>query len=177
MLKTVLALALLVVVAAAIFGKDIANLSLRSDAARAAAPSHARQPPVAATGQGCARGEALTLHADRDGHFRTAVELEGRHVPMIIDTGATRVVLPHEEAMRLGVQLGGARKVPVATANGTVDATLVRVARLKIGPICMASVEVLVMPPGRLHVGLIGMSVIGQLTRFEMSRTRLVLAQ
>lgn len=177
MLKAVLALALPIVVAAAIYGKDIANLYPRPDAARAAAPSNTRQPPVAATGQGCVRGEALTVHADRDGHFQIAVEVDGRYVPMMIDTGATRVVLPQEEAARLGLQLGGARKVPVATANGTVEATLVRVNRMKIGPICMASVEVLVMPPGRLHVGLIGMSVIGQLNRFEMSRTRLVLAQ
>lgn len=171
MLKAVLATVVPLVASAAFFGRDLAALVDRRAPPEPAAQARSATPPAA----GCRRGEEMTLHADRSGHFVATFELDGRHVPMMIDTGATRVILPHEEAQRLGLALTGARQVPVSTANGMIQASLATVNRLKLGPICLDRVDVLVMPAGRLPVGLVGMSVIGQLARFEVSRTRLVM--
>jgi len=177
MLKGVVLTCAGVAIGAAVFAKYVTALFDRAGTRpQAAAATTSRTPPAPAAGQGCQRGEAFTLHADRDGHFQVQAEIDGRLVPMVVDTGATRIVLPAEEARRVGLDLGGARRVPVQTANGVIEAELVRANRFKLGPICLSAVDVLVMPPGRLTTGLLGMNVIGSLARFDMSRTRLILA-
>lgn len=182
MLKAVLSIALPIIAAAAFFGRNAATISSNVAPDRPAATSEAHpatsgaRRPTAFEARSCRRGEELVVTADRSGHFQVSMEIGGREVPMMVDTGATRVVLPHQEAVRLGLRLDDGQKALVSTANGVASAVVTRADRLRFGPICLTNVEVLVMPPGRLAIGLLGMNAIGQLARFEMSRTRLVMA-
>lgn len=130
----------------------------------------------ASFGQGCYPGEAVSYNADRGGHFTIGVEINGRTEPMLVDTGASTVSLPYEAAVRLGLNLVTGRKGLAHTANGQVENIYTRAPSLKVGPICLYNVDVAVAPPGALSVGLLGMNVIGKMKRFEMSNSRLVMA-
>jgi aspartyl protease family protein len=174
MLKTVLSMIVPIVAGAFFFGQNVIAFLGRVEPSGAGA--RVARPAAAPDTRGCRRGEELILAADRQGHFQVSVEIGGRFAPMMVDTGATRVILPHEEAVRMGLPLDQAAKASVSTANGVVSALVTRADRMRFGPICLNNVDVLVMPPGRLAVGLLGMSAIGSLARFELSRTRLVMA-
>jgi aspartyl protease family protein len=178
MLKAVLSLAVPIIAFAAYFGGSAATISSKATAERPAVPAAraASAATPAPDSRACRRGEELIVAADAQGHFQVSVEIGRGFTPMMVDTGATRVILPHEEAVRLGLPLENVGSAQVSTANGTVLAKVTRADRFRVGPICLTNVDVLVMPPGRLAVGLLGMSVIGNLARFEMSRTRLVMA-
>lgn len=185
MLKAVVGIVVPVAVAAAVYARDIAEFVLPppakpTSAAAPASPMSAAARSTTSQGyerRGCARGEEVRLHADRAGHFVAQVELDGRNVEMLVDTGATRVILPAEEARRVGLIPDPSRRTRVSTANGSVDASLAVANRLRLGPICLDRVDVIVMPPGALPTALLGMNVISRLSRFEMAGTRLTLAQ
>ena len=133
--------------------------------------------PLAAGAPGCYSDQTVTLQADRRGHFMTDVEINGRSIPMLVDTGASTVSIPHEAAIRMGLDLVNGRKGIAHTANGTVQTTSARVAQLRVGSICLYDVVVSVLPPGALDTGLLGMNVIGKMKRFELSETHLVMAR
>ena len=88
--------------------------------------------------------------------------------PMLIDTGASYCVLTPGTARRLNLQPGGRkRSVPVATANGKVDADLVEIGAMEIRGARLANVDAVVMeavePP---LIGIVGLSF---LTQFRFS--------
>lgn len=141
------------------------------------APQHVRALASTADPRTCAKGEPVTLYSGSNGHFATSVELEGRHIRMMIDTGASMVALPYEEAERIGLDLAHGRRLQIKTANGVATGVLTTARSLRLGPICLTNIDVAVSAPGALAEGLLGMNVIRQLSRFEMSQTRLVMAQ
>jgi len=88
--------------------------------------------------------------------------------PMLVDTGASYCVLTQGTARRLGWRAGiRKRTVPVATANGTVDADLVEIDAIALHGARLANVDVVVMdavePP---LIGIVGLSF---LTQFRFS--------
>ncbi|MEF2551886.1 TIGR02281 family clan AA aspartic protease [Aurantimonas sp. A2-1-M11] len=123
-------------------------------------------------------GRVARLSADAGGHFRTAARMNGRSVPVLVDTGATFVSIDETTARRLGVapQLDAYRH-RVQTANGETRAALVTVARLQLGPIELRDVDTLVTRDGTLPVALLGMSFLGRLDGVEIDAGRLTLRQ
>lgn len=146
-------------------------------AAESQARAKTRQLPLAADAPGCYPGQPMTLAADRGGHFFTDVEINGRTLNMVVDTGATTVTIPNEEALRLGLNLASGRKSISNTANGPVETITTRAASLRVGPICLFDIDVAVLPPRALKQGLLGMNVIGKMKRFELSDSRLTIAR
>jgi aspartyl protease family protein len=67
--------------------------------------------------------------------------------------------------------------MPVSTANGTVRAWRVTLARLEVEGLAVSGVEAMVMPAGALGVNLLGMSYLTRLRRFEFAQNSLVLEQ
>ena len=68
---------------------------------------------------------------------------------MLVDTGASTVVLKPADAQRLGIDVDRLRySVPVQTANGTTYAAHVRLRNLTLGPISLNDVDALVAKPG-----------------------------
>jgi aspartyl protease family protein len=133
--------------------------------------------PAAAPPRGSGK---IVLEGDGRGHFLAQVTVNGASLPMLVDTGASSVVLTYEDAGRLGiVPPGNGFTASVQTANGAVRAAPVRLRSVELrgvsATIRQSDVEALVMPPGRLASSLLGMSFLRRLGRVEMADNRLVI--
>jgi len=101
-------------------------------------------------------GNRIEVAADLRGHFVVHPAVDGRRVRMLVDTGASVVVLSHEDARMLGLRMAPRGYTQrIATANGVVEAAPVRFAEVKVGDIVVRGVEGLVMPPGKLATSLL----------------------
>lgn len=146
---------------------------------------HAQQAPAAYTLQPADTpdprrgGERLTaIMADGAGHFAAAALVNGIHVEMIADTGASKVVLTDEDAQRVGFDRGWLDyNVRINTANGATTAARVKLDEVRVGQVRLENVDALIARPGDLNVSLLGMSFIGAISRFEMRGNQLVLVQ
>ena len=89
---------------------------------------------------------------------------------MIVDTGASTIVLTPEDATAAGIDIGGLTyRVPVITANGRTMAARVRLNAVAIGPLDRKDVDALVAQPGALTQSLLGMSFLSRLRSYEFS--------
>jgi len=118
-----------------------------------------------------AQGErAVRLRKHMSGHFVARGAINGAPVSMLVDTGASTVVLKPADAERAGVDLSALTfSVPVSTANGTTFAAPVRLRSIAIGSIVINDVEALVSKPGNLNESLLGMSFLRRLRSYEFS--------
>lgn len=104
------------------------------------------------------------------GHFVARGTVNGTAMGLLVDTGATTVVLKPADAERAGIDTSGLSfTVPVSTANGTTYAAPVRLKSVAIGPIELRDVEALVAKPGTLKESLLGMSFLRRLRSYEFS--------
>jgi aspartyl protease family protein len=111
-----------------------------------------------------------------EGHFIVKAKVNGKSVHMIVDTGASTVVLRSEDARRAGIQLNAlAYTVPVETANGRAFAARVKLDKVSLGELTLDKVEALVTKPGALHQSLLGMSFLSRLHSYEFSGNQLVM--
>ena len=116
------------------------------------------------------------LKASRSGHFITRAYINGTPATAIIDTGATVVAIPYEQAERLGLHPRYLQfNRPVWTANGKALAAAIRLRRVEIDGVVVRDVEALVMPKGALGQVLIGMSFLGKLRRYAVNANTLQL--
>lgn len=121
-------------------------------------------------------GGSVELRLSRDGHFHAEIEINGRAVNVMIDTGATMVALSHEDAERAGIYVKDADFTHrVSTANGTGRIAPIVIERISIGDITVRNVQAAVTEPGRLRKSLLGMTFLGRLSRTEMRGGMLVL--
>ena len=105
-----------------------------------------------------------------DGHFTANVAVNGASVPMLVDTGASTVVLRQVDAKKLGVDTANLKySVPVQTANGVAYAAHVRLRNVTVGPIVLGGVDALVAQPGVLRESLLGMTFLSRLRSYEFS--------
>jgi aspartyl protease family protein len=117
------------------------------------------------------RGDrAVRLRKHPSGHFVARGTVNGAPVSMLVDTGASTVVLKPADAERAGIDLSALTfSMPVTTANGTTFAAPVRLRTLAIGEIVVEDVEALVSKPGNLNESLLGMSFLRRLRSYEFS--------
>lgn len=122
--------------------------------------------------------ETRLVHISRShtGEFALRAKINGVATPMVIDTGATSVVLTYETAKAAGLPLDlAAYDVDVETAGGHVRAARVTLDRLAIGKLVELSVPALVVPRGRLKTNLLGMSFLNRLESWEVRPDKLLL--
>lgn len=121
----------------------------------------------------------VVLVPDRYGQYHTTLEVEGRQVPAMVDTGASWVSLSYETGHTLGFYPAPADfTIPMATANGVTHVAPVQIAELRVGPIVARHVQAMVLPPGALTTQtLLGMSFLRGLSGFFVDGGRLVLKQ
>jgi aspartyl protease family protein len=120
----------------------------------------------------------VILDADRRGHFLTPVEVNGRDLEAMVDTGATIVALNEATAVRLGIlPPRSAFTEPVSTVNGLVKVAPVVLSEVRVRGIALRDVPAIVVPGTLLETNLLGMSFLGKLSRFEVSGGRLVLVE
>jgi aspartyl protease family protein len=110
------------------------------------------------------------------GQFIANVHIDGNRIDMLVDTGASMVVLRHEDAKRLNLDMKGLKyTVPVHTANGSTYAARVRLREVYVDDVGRTQVDALVAKPGTLHQSLLGMSFLSRLRSYEFSGDRLEL--
>jgi len=122
-------------------------------------------------------GERDQVRIKRDGgHFFARTMVNGAPVEMLVDTGASSVVLRPEDADMAGLDVRELRfNVPVSTANGTAYTARVRLEHVSIGGIRLRNVEALIAQPNSLNQSLLGMSFLSRLRSYEFSGDFLVL--
>lgn len=128
-------------------------------------------PGESLTVESGAMGEqAVRVRRRSDGHFVAKAQVNGARVTMLIDTGASTVVLKPADAKLAGIDVDSlSYSVPVHTANGTTFAAAVRLRRVGIGPIVLDRVDALVSAPGALTQSLLGMSFLRRLRSYEFT--------
>lgn len=115
-------------------------------------------------------GQAVRIKRGWTGHFVANAKIKDKGVEMIVDTGASTVVLRHEDAKKLGINMRSLRyTVPVQTANGSSYAARVELDSITIGKVALRGVEALIAKPGSLHQSLLGMSFLSRLRSYEFA--------
>ena len=168
-------LILLVVLGTAVFGPDLAMQAIRHPIVVALLQPGESMAPGGASDR---IGRTLVLRAAGNGHSYTQIQVNGRAVEAMIDTGASTVALPHEAAAAAGIRpLPADYTVPVGTANGTVKAARVRLRDLRLGTIRLNDVEAMVLPEGALRITLVGMSALARLSTVDIRGRTMRLVQ
>jgi aspartyl protease family protein len=125
-------------------------------------------------GRVAGRGRTVEIARGSGGSFAINTHVNGARIAMVLDTGATAVVLTHEAARAAGLPLEVLNySVSVETANGRTRAAPVTLDRVSIGGITERSVSALIAQPGQLRVSLLGMSFLNRLESWQVRGDRL----
>jgi aspartyl protease family protein len=121
-------------------------------------------------------GRSVEVARTFNGDFDVTAEVNGARVGMVLDTGASSVVLTREAAKAAGLPLEVLiYSAEVDTANGRTRAAPVKLDRIAIGGLVEHSVDALVVQPGQLKTSLLGMSFLNRLQSWEVRGDRLLL--
>ena len=127
-------------------------------------------------GRAANRAHAVEIARGNTGEFQIATQVNGARVPMVLDTGASTVVLTNDAAKAAGLPIEMVKyTVSVETANGHALAASVTLDRLAIGGIVERSVPALIAQPGQLKRSLLGMSFLNRLEGWEVRGDKLVM--
>jgi aspartyl protease family protein len=119
---------------------------------------------------------AVQIARGQTGEFALQARINGVTAPMVIDTGATSVVLTYETAKAAGLPLELLEyDVDVETAGGHTKAARLTLDRLAIGKLVERSVPALVVPHGQMKTNLLGMSFLDRLESWEVRADSLML--
>lgn len=121
-------------------------------------------------------GRTVEIARTSAGDFAISAKINGAPVAMVLDTGATSIVLTRDDAKAVGLPLEVLDyTVSIDTANGPTHAAPVTLDRVAIGSLVEPSIEALVAQPGQLRMSLLGMSFLNRLQSWEVSGDRLLL--
>lgn len=127
-------------------------------------------------GYAASRGHEVEIARGRAGDFPVRASINGASVSMVLDTGASAVVLTQEAAKAAGLPIEVlSYTVPVDTANGRTRAASVTLDRLAVGSIVERSVPALIAQPGQLKTNLLGMSFLNRLESWEVRGDKLMM--
>ena len=111
-----------------------------------------------------------------DGSFAFDAVVNGSHVRMLFDTGATVVGLRAEDAERVGIAVDDLTySATIKTANGTADVAPVMIDSLVIGNIELHKVPGFVAKQGMLPQNLLGQSFLARLSGYNVENNLLIL--
>jgi aspartyl protease family protein len=127
-------------------------------------------------GYAASRGHTVEIARSRAGDFSVRARINGAQIPMVLDTGASAVVLTQEAARAAGLPLEVlSYTVQVETANGHTRAAQVTLDRVAVGGITELAVPALIAQPGQLRANLLGMSFLNRLQGWEVRGDKLVM--
>jgi aspartyl protease family protein len=127
-------------------------------------------------GRAATRGRTVEIARGSGGGFSVAAHVNGAPIPMVLDTGASAVVLTQEAAKAAGLPLEVLNySVSVDTANGRARAAPVTLDRLSIGGITERSVPALIAQGGQLRTNLLGMTFLNRLESWEVRGDKLLM--
>src|SRR5258705_12869600 len=119
---------------------------------------------------------AVQIARGQAGEFALHAKINGVKAPMVIDTGATSVVLTWETAKAIGLPLEMLEyNVDVETAGGHTKAARLTLDRLAVGGLVEKSVPALVVPRGQMKTNLLGMSFLDRLESWGVQADKVML--
>ncbi|MEM8694955.1 MAG: TIGR02281 family clan AA aspartic protease [Pseudomonadota bacterium] len=111
----------------------------------------------------------FTAQRARDGHFYADVRINGATSRMLIDTGASSVVLSRADAQRAGIQARpGEFTATAQTAGGNIALKPVTIDRMALGPVDSRNVPAMVAESD-LPISLLGQSFLERVGTVEIS--------
>lgn len=130
-----------------------------------------RQPQ----GEVTTSGERIVrLQPNRGHHYIVTGNINGQRIPLLLDTGATDVVVPEPIAERLQLERGPGSWAQ--TASGRTRVYTTEIPELAIGPILLHNVRASISPAFESNTILLGMSALRQLD-FSQEGGELILRQ
>ncbi|HEX5779572.1 MAG TPA: TIGR02281 family clan AA aspartic protease [Xanthobacteraceae bacterium] len=121
-------------------------------------------------------GITVQVARARGGDFSVQAQVNDAPVTMLVDTGASSVVLTQEAAKAANLPLDLLKyDVPIETANGRARAAAVVLDRIAVGGIVERRVPALISAPGDLRTSLLGMTFLNRLRSFEVRGGRLMM--
>jgi len=136
----------------------------------------ASSPGISSPGEGPLK--SVMIRRNAQGQFVARGAINGAPVDLLIDSGASAVVLRQSDAERAGIDTAALDySVPVQTANGQSNAAAVRLRNLSIGVLQIDDLEALVAQPGSLNENLLGMSFLRRLRSYELSGDFMILRE
>jgi aspartyl protease family protein len=119
-------------------------------------------------------GRHVEVVRERAGDFALAAHINGAKVSMVLDTGASSVVLTKQAAKAAGLPIEILNySVNVDTANGNTRAAPVTLDRVAVGELVEHGVPALVVQSDQLKNSLLGMTFLNRLESWEVRGDRL----
>lgn len=119
----------------------------------------------------------ITFRARDSGHFVVEAHIDATPIRLMVDTGATDLVLSPSDAQRLGFDLSALNFTRAYnTANGTVRGAPVRLRHVTLGPIELNDVRASVNQ-APMSTSLLGMSFLSRLSGYEVNGDTLTLVR
>lgn len=133
-------------------------------------PPTSMETEPAPAGNGSAQ---FTTSRAADGHFYADVRINGATSRMLIDTGATSVILSRQDAQRAGIQARPGEFTAIAqTAGGQIALKPVTIDRIALGPVDGRNVQAMVAETD-IPVSLLGQSFLERVGTVEISGNEL----
>lgn len=141
-----------------------------------AAPSlQASDSPAGRNGQKAEDSLSVVLDRKSDGHFYAMVDVNGRPIRFLVDTGASAIALTGDDARTLGFGwTPGELTVVGRGASGDVMGKIVELHHVKLGGKEAWNMRAAIIPEG-LPVSLLGQSFLGQIGSVRIANDQMVL--
>lgn len=159
------------------YGVAVATTTQPSDpsAHALAQPAQAQQSADIARANGRASGREV-FGIDQRGHVETFAQIDGRDMRVLVDTGASAVILRESDARRVGYSFQNSDfTVPVSTANGQTHFAAITLREVELGSIRVRNVQALVGRDNELATNLLGMTFLSRLDSFRFEGRELIL--
>jgi aspartyl protease family protein len=118
-------------------------------------------------------GEAIELRQQDDGHYWIMVDINGKPVRFMVDSGATMTAINATTAMEAGVEADG-YPIILSTANGRVAAKRATVQSLVVGPHKIKNHPVVVSESFG-DVNLLGMNFLNDMQSWRVESNKMIL--
>ena len=119
-----------------------------------------------------------SLRPDSHGQYSVDALIDGVIAPMLVDTGASYVMISASTASRIGLQPdAGQPRARFQTANGFAYASPVTLKMIDLGSIILTDVQAYIADEGATEVNLLGASALKRLASVEQRNGLLVLRQ
>jgi aspartyl protease family protein len=128
---------------------------------------------ISGTGGQSVSSEAIELRRQDDGHYWLMVDINGKPVRFMVDSGATMTAINATTAMEAGVEADG-YPVILSTANGRVAAKRANVRSLTVGPHRIENHPVVVSKRFG-DVNLLGMNFLNSMQSWRVEANMMVL--
>jgi aspartyl protease family protein len=159
-------------------GGDALRASLAPQREAVVQPAPVTLPAPAARPASRSGYGMVELSPDRNAQYATDMEINGARIHVLVDTGASHVLLTAEDAHAANIDPpASAYTAAVQTANGTAMLAPTRLRELRVGQISVSNVEALVARPGQTAISLLGMSFLRKLTSFQVADGHFLMKQ